>query len=127
MSLTASPEEEISVARRILASCALRDETPEIISCPGCGRTEIDLPGMVEQVETLVETLKRSNSPIKVGKIAVMGCPVNGPGEAKDADLGIAGSRSGEQVILFRKGKVLGAFSPEEGFSRFAGLLSEAD
>ena len=127
VSLTAAPEEEISVARRILASCGLRDEHPEIISCPGCGRTEIDLPGLVAQVENLVERLKRSDCRIKAGKIAVMGCPVNGPGEAKDADLGIAGSRSGEQVILFQKGMVLGAFSPEEGFARFAGLLSETD
>lgn len=119
VSLTAPPEEEITAALSILESCGLRNAAPEIVSCPTCGRTEIDLPDLADRVEKLVCKIKSSGKRIRLGKIAVMGCPVNGPGEAKDADLGIAGSRSGEQILVFKAGKVLGAFPCEEGFSVF--------
>jgi (E)-4-hydroxy-3-methylbut-2-enyl-diphosphate synthase len=89
----------------ILRALGIRRRGPEIIACPTCGRTRIDLFGVVEQVE---RALGSCTAPIK---IAIMGCVVNGPGEAREADLGIAG---GDGVgILFRKGKVVRKF-PEE-------------
>lgn len=119
VSLTAPPEEEIAAGLAILESCGLREAAPEIVSCPTCGRTEIDLPELADRVEKLVHEIKSSGKRIKLRKIAVMGCPVNGPGEAKDADLGIAGSRSGERILLFRAGKVLGAYPAGAGFEIF--------
>ena len=126
VSLTAPPEEEVIAGQMILESCGLRSAEPEIISCPTCGRTEIDLPGLTGQVENLVTQIKSSGRRILLKKIAVMGCPVNGPGEAKDADLGIAGSKSGKQLLIFKSGKVLGAFSASEGFEIFKNELLES-
>ncbi|MBQ4329876.1 MAG: flavodoxin-dependent (E)-4-hydroxy-3-methylbut-2-enyl-diphosphate synthase [Lentisphaeria bacterium] len=123
ISLTAPPEEEIAAAKRILDACGLLEDSVEIISCPTCGRTEIDLIALVRKVETLVAELRRKNTSLLWKKIAVMGCPVNGPGEARNADIGIAGSRNG-QLIIFRKGEVMGAYSETEAFERFASLLS---
>ena len=119
VSLTAPPEEEIIAGLMILESCGLRNAEPEIVSCPTCGRTEIDLAGLTGEVEKLITQIKSSGKKIMLRKIAVMGCPVNGPGEAKDADLGIAGSRSGEQLLIFKAGKILGAFPSSEGFAVF--------
>jgi (E)-4-hydroxy-3-methylbut-2-enyl-diphosphate synthase len=123
ISLTAAPEDEIAAAKRILDACGLLGNSVEIISCPTCGRTEIDLIALVHKVEALVAELKADNRELLWKKIAVMGCPVNGPGEARNADIGIAGSRNG-QLIIFRKGEVLGAYSESEAFERFASLLS---
>ena len=119
VSLTAPPEEEIIAGLMILESCGLRNAEPEIVSCPTCGRTEIDLAGLTGEVEKLITQIKSSGKKIMLRKIAVMGCPVNGPGEAKDADLGIAGSRSGEQLLIFKAGKILGAFPSSEGIAVF--------
>lgn len=99
VSLTARPEEEIFVAYEILGALGLRRFGPEIISCPTCGRTEIDLFSLVQAVESRLEG---TSARIKV---AVMGCVVNGPGEAREADLGIAGGR--DKGIIFRKGQVI--------------------
>lgn len=122
VSLTAAPEKEIEAARSILDACGLLKNSVEIISCPTCGRTEIDLIQLLHKVETLVAELQKNDQPLRWKKIAVMGCPVNGPGEARNADIGIAGSRHG-QLIIFRKGEVLGAYSEAEAFERFAALL----
>lgn len=86
VSLTGNPVEEIKVARYILQTLGIRQSGIEVVSCPTCGRTKIDLIGLANQVETLAA----SYSNLKI-KIAVMGCVVNGPGEAKEADIGIAG------------------------------------
>ena len=118
VSLTGDPAEEVITGRRILEACGLRDAMPEIISCPTCGRTEIDLIGLAERVDELIADLKRSGHRIKLHKIAVMGCAVNGPGEARDADLGMAGSGNGK-LVIFKFGKVVGAFDPEAGFEYF--------
>ena len=99
VSLTRDPVEEVKVAYEILRALDLRHRGPEIISCPTCGRTEIDLFGLVEEVEKALAGVEASP------KIAIMGCVVNGPGEAKEADIGIAGGRG--QRILFKKGQVL--------------------
>jgi (E)-4-hydroxy-3-methylbut-2-enyl-diphosphate synthase len=97
VSLTAAPEEEMFVAYSILRALRLRERGVELVSCPTCGRTEIDLIALVEKAESL---LKKVRSPLKV---AIMGCVVNGPGEAREADIGIAGGR--ESGILFKKGE----------------------
>lgn len=99
VSLTGSPIDEIKVAKEILKDCGIRKEGIEIISCPTCGRTNIDLISIAEEAEKRFSSI---NKPIKV---AIMGCAVNGPGEAREADLGIAGG-SGEGVI-FKKGEII--------------------
>lgn len=99
VSLTGDPAEEMLVAWELLRSLGLRSRGPEIISCPTCGRTEIDLIGLAQAVE------RRLRSVETVCKVAVMGCVVNGPGEAREADIGIAGGR--DCGIIFRKGQVV--------------------
>jgi (E)-4-hydroxy-3-methylbut-2-enyl-diphosphate synthase len=91
--------EEVRVGYEILRALDIRRHGPEIISCPTCGRCEIDLFSIVEQVERALMTF-----PVPL-KIAIMGCVVNGPGEAREADIGIAGGRG--VGILFKKGKRL--------------------
>lgn len=99
VSLTGDPANEIPVAIGILKALGLRDAGVDIVSCPTCGRTQIDLASLAESVETLCQTIER---PLK---IAVMGCVVNGPGEAREADLGIAGGKGAG--IIFRKGEIV--------------------
>lgn len=99
ISLTGSPVEEVKVGREILKSLDLLNEGIEIISCPTCGRTKIQLIKMVEEAE---ERLKIINKPIKV---AIMGCAVNGPGEAREADIGIAGGQG--ESLIFKKGEII--------------------
>lgn len=98
ISLTRDPVEEVRVAFELLRCLGLRVRGPELISCPTCGRTRIDLFGLAETVEKYVQTMQ---APIKV---AVMGCVVNGPGEAKEADIGVAGGH--EVGIIFKKGQL---------------------
>ncbi len=97
VSLTAHPREEVIAGYEILKSLNLRQHGPILVSCPSCGRAEVDIVKLAEQVE---ERLIRISKPIKV---AVMGCVVNGPGEAKDADIGIACGKG--KAVLFKKGK----------------------
>ena len=106
VSLTADPVEEVTVAWEILRALGLRSRGPEIISCPTCGRTEIDLFSLARAVE---DRLATSRADIKV---AVMGCVVNGPGEAREADLGVAGGR--DKGIIFRKGEVIRSVKGQE-------------
>ena len=99
VTLTADPVEEVYAAKKILQAAGLRQEGPNIIACPTCGRTNIDLIPLAEEVE---RRLADSKKPITV---AVMGCAVNGPGEAAAADVGIAGGKG--EGLLFRKGEIL--------------------
>ena len=99
VSLSADPVEEVYAARDILKAAGVRRDGPELISCPTCGRTRIDLIGLANEVE---ERLKRVDKPITV---AVMGCVVNGPGEAGAADVGIAGGVG--EGLLFQKGQIV--------------------
>ena len=99
VSLSADPVEEIYAARKILKAAGLRKDGPEMISCPTCGRTSIDLIGLANQVEARLNKIKK---PITV---AVMGCVVNGPGEASAADVGLAGGKG--EGVLFRKGEIV--------------------
>ena len=107
VSLTGDPLEEIKSAKRILKTLGLRKGGIEVVSCPTCGRTQIDLIALANQVETLAEEY-----PLNDIKLAVMGCVVNGPGEAKEADLGIAGGKA--SGILFCKGKIIKSGIPEK-------------
>ena len=105
VSLTGDPVEEIKSAKLILRTLGLRKGGIEVVSCPTCGRTQIDLIGLATQVEQLVENYDYDI------KVAVMGCAVNGPGEANEADLGIAGGRS--EGLLIRRGEIIRKI-PEE-------------
>lgn len=99
VSLTDDPVKEIDAARNILRALDLIPDEPQLVSCPTCGRTQIDLISIANEVE---ERLKDVHKPIRV---AVMGCPVNGPGEARNADIGIAGGKG--QGLIFKKGEVI--------------------
>jgi (E)-4-hydroxy-3-methylbut-2-enyl-diphosphate synthase len=109
VSLTADAVEEVKVAYEILKSLHLRQKGPELISCPTCGRCQVDIRGIVEKVESKMSGIKK---PLKV---AVMGCVVNGPGEAREADIGIAGGKG--MGILFKNGKDVKTLKERELFS----------
>ena len=117
VTLTADPVEEVYAARDILKAIGLRREGPDLIACPTCGRTKIDLIPLAQAVE---ERLKTVTKPITV---AVMGCPVNGPGEAASADVGIAGGNG--KGILFRHGEVVRQVPQEELLDALMALIEE--
>jgi (E)-4-hydroxy-3-methylbut-2-enyl-diphosphate synthase len=115
VSLTGDPLEEIKSAKLILRTLGLRKGGIEIVSCPTCGRTQIDLIGLANQVENMVADI-----PLDGVKVAVMGCVVNGPGEAKEADIGIAGGvgvglliKHGEVIKKLPEDQLLGALREE--------------
>ena len=110
VSLTASPIEEIKVVKEIL-KMTNNYNSPTIISCPTCGRTDYNMLSIIEQLEPLIYKI---NKPLK---IAIMGCVVNGPGEARDADIGIAGGKN--QVVLFKKGKIIRNIKEENIIEEF--------
>lgn len=106
VSLTGSPIEEVKVAKNILKSLDLLKEGIEIISCPTCSRTKIDLIKLVEESELKLKNIDKNI------KVAIMGCPVNGPGEAREADIGIAGGHG--EGLIFKKGKIIKKVKEEE-------------
>ena len=106
VSLTADPVREVSAGIAILKAAGVRRGGVRFVSCPTCGRTEIDLISLANKVESLVRDMDRDIT------VAVMGCVVNGPGEAREADYGIAGGKN--KGILFKKGKVLGTYAYDE-------------
>jgi len=106
VSLTANPLEEVKVAKEILKSLGLKKEGIVFVSCPTCGRTEIDLIKIASEIE---EKLKDVNKNIK---LAIMGCVVNGPGEARDADIGIAGGKG--EALIFKKGEIIKKVKEDE-------------
>jgi len=110
VSITGDPVDEMPIAWGILRALRLRERGVELVSCPTCGRTEMDLIGLAEKAERLFRTVR---TPIKV---AVMGCVVNGPGEAREADVGIAGGRG--TGILFKKGRMIEKLPEKELLSR---------
>ena len=99
MSLSGDPVEEIRSAKLILRTLGLREGGIEVVSCPTCGRTQIDLISLANQVEQLVQCY-----PLNI-KVAVMGCIVNGPGEGREADLGIAGGKG--EGLLMKHGEII--------------------
>ncbi len=117
VSLTAEPEEEIRVAYEILKSLGIRRRGPELISCPTCGRCQVDLRPLAQKVEDI---LKNVSKPISV---AVMGCVVNGPGEAREADFGIAGGKG--MGLVFKKGEVVKKVKEDELLKALIDLIDE--
>ena len=113
VSLTAKPEKEVKVGLEILRSLGLRSPGPAVTSCPTCGRTKVDVVRMATQVEEALETLSRDRAPgsgpLAMPKVAVMGCAVNGPGEAKDADIALCGGDG--EFLLYVKGVPVGKVS----------------
>ena len=99
VSLTGDPREEVKSAKMILKTLGLRKGGVEVISCPTCGRTQIDLISLAERVEDMVQEFDLDI------KVAVMGCVVNGPGEAREADIGIAGGKG--EGLLIQKGEIV--------------------
>ena len=99
VSLSADPIEEIKVAKEILKDCNLYNKSAKLVSCPTCGRTKIDLIPIAKGIEDFLQTIEKDIT------VAVMGCAVNGPGEAKEADVGIAGGNG--DAVLFKKGKII--------------------
>lgn len=99
VSLSDNPVEEIKVAKEILKDCGLYKKSPKLVACPTCGRTQIDLIPIAKEVENFLQTIESDIT------VAVMGCAVNGPGEAKNADIGIAGGIN--EGLLFKKGEII--------------------
>ncbi len=106
VSLSDNPIKEIKVAKEILKDCNLYKKNPTLIACPTCGRTQIELIPIAKEIEEFLQTIE-SNI-----KVAVMGCVVNGPGEAKEADIGIAGGKN--EAVLFKKGEVIKRIPQEQ-------------
>ncbi len=119
ISLTRDPVEEVRVGFELLRSLKIRERGPELISCPTCGRTRIDLFSLAEKVERYVQTMEK---PLKV---AVMGCVVNGPGEAREADIGVAGGNG--VGIIFKKGKIWKKVAEEDLLDVFMKELAEME
>ncbi len=117
VSLTSEPIEEVKVAKKILKYAGLLDEGVEVISCPTCGRTEYNSIALANKVEELTASIKK---PLKV---AVMGCVVNGPGEAKDCDVGIAGSK--EYCVIFKKGEIISKIPFNNAEEEFIRIIKE--
>ncbi len=117
VSLTDDPVEEVKVAVEILKVLGLRERGLEVVSCPTCARVSVDLINIVKKFEKKLSELKLD----KNIKIAIMGCEVNGPGEAKEADIGIAFSKS--KAYLFRKGKMIEKLDPEDSLDRLLEII----
>lgn len=110
VSLSDDPVEEIKVAKEILKNCGLYKNSPKLIACPTCGRTQIDLIPIAKEVEEFLQTIDADIT------VAVMGCAVNGPGEARNADIGIAGGV--KEGLLFKKGEIIEKVKQEDIVNR---------
>ena len=119
ISLTRDPEEEIRVGFELLRSLKIRERGPELISCPTCGRTQINLFELAEEVERYVQTMETQI------KVAVMGCVVNGPGEAKEADIGVTGGNG--VGIIFKKGAIFKKVSEDDLLETFLAELKKME
>ena len=108
ISISGDPKDEVIAAKRLLHDCDLYPNYPTIVACPTCGRTQVNVPALAKKVMDYLETI---NKPIHV---AVMGCVVNGPGEAKNADIGIAGGK--HEYVIFKKDKVIKKVPEAEAF-----------
>lgn len=117
VSLTDNPIQEVRVAKEILKSLDFYDKGVSIISCPTCARSEIDVISLAQKIEEITSSIDKKL------KIAVMGCAVNGPGEAMEADLGIAGGK--KKAFIFKKGKVVEMVNEDEIIPKFLGYLNE--
>ena len=119
VSITENPVEEVAVAKEILKVTGLRDRGVEIISCPTCSRTTVDLISIVKKVEKEIEALKLN----KNITVAIMGCEVNGPGEARDADIGIAFSKN--NGFIFKNGEMIKKLTPEQSIKQLIEFIQD--
>mgnify|MGYP000505955375 CR=1 FL=1 len=119
ISLTREPLEEVRAGFELLRALRIRERGPELISCPTCGRTRINLFALAEEVERVVQTMQSTF------KVAVMGCAVNGPGEAREADIGVAGGDGAG--VIFKKGKVFKRLPEAELLPAFIKELRKMD
>ncbi len=119
VSLTADPEEEVRVAYEILRAVGIRKRGAEIVSCPTCGRCQVDMRPIAEEVERVLRSVKR---PITV---AVMGCVVNGPGEAREADFGVAAGKG--EGLIFCRGEIVKKVREEEMLGELLRLINEQE
>ena len=119
VSLTADPVKEVSAGIAILKAAGIRQGGVKLVSCPTCGRTEIDLIGLANKVEQQVKDMPRDIT------VAVMGCVVNGPGEAREADYGVAGGK--DKGLLFKKGQVVGTYPYEQLCDALVELIEKDD
>lgn len=117
VSLTSDPVDEVRVARKILKSLKLISGTIDIVSCPTCGRTNIDLIGLAKEVEKRIGHIQKDI------KVAVMGCVVNGPGEAREADIGVAGGKG--EGLIFRKGEIIAKVPEDQLLDRLLEEISK--
>jgi len=111
VSLSGNPVDEVYAAKSILSALRLKNDEPEIISCPTCSRCKYDLENVVKEVSAFCKNIKKGI------RVAVMGCAVNGIGEASDAHLGVAGNGDGK-LVLFEDGKILGTYSKQEALEK---------
>lgn len=124
VSLTGDPLEEIPLAKEILSLTGQRKSGIELISCPSCGRTEVDLIEIIGRVEERIKPLseERIRNKARPLKVAVMGCEVNGPGEAAEADMGVAFGK--KRAVVFQGGRIIGTYPPEEALNILFSMLS---
>ena len=106
ISISDDPVEEIKVAKKLLRACNIKMDVPNLISCPTCGRIQYDMLPIVKQMEEYLETINKNVT------VAIMGCPVNGPLEAKKADIGVAGGK--DSAILFKKGEIISTIDQDK-------------
>lgn len=123
VSLTADPVKEVVFAKELLASLGIRKDDIEIVSCPTCGRTEVDLEKIAESIEARTEELRKKG--VSGIRIAVMGCVVNGPGEARDSDIGVACGRG--KGVIFSKGEIISTVEEEDIAEEIIRLAGEYD
>lgn len=117
VSLTDAPEVEIRAAKEILKNLDLVDDVPNLISCPTCGRIQYNMFPIIKELESYLQTINKKVT------VAVMGCPVNGPGEAKHADIGVAGGK--DSALIFKKGEVIGKVKEEDVFKTLKKMIDE--
>ena len=121
VSLTADPVKEIAAAKDILSILGLREESIDIVSCPTCGRTQVDLERIVLAIEDRLPSIEKARKSSGALKVAVMGCVVNGPGEAREADIGVACGKG--EGLIFSKGEVLKKVKEEEIVSEIERMI----
>jgi (E)-4-hydroxy-3-methylbut-2-enyl-diphosphate synthase len=127
VSLTDDPVKEVLLAKRILETVGMREKAIEVVSCPTCGRTEIDLIGLANSAEERLEAVaqKRRDAGLRPLKIAVMGCAVNGPGESREADYGIAGGKG--EGLVFSHGEIIEKVSEDRLVDRLIEIVEQDD
>ena len=117
VSLSDDPVEEIKVCKEILRDCNLLNNVPELVSCPTCGRIQYDLIPIAKEIENFLQNIEADIT------VAIMGCAVNGPGEAREADIGIAGGK--EEGLLFKKGEIIRKIKQEDMVSELKKEIME--